>query len=111
MIATLLASRSGKSRASMFTDPNLPREIFGWHSDRLGLDMPIVRYGNWGRPLLLFPTAGSDLLDCERFWLIKAIEHQIFAGKVSVFSINTINKMSWMNEGVDPRESGRRQAL
>ncbi len=95
----------------MFTDPNLPREIFGWHSHRLGLDMPIVRYGNWGRPLLLFPTAGSDLLDCERFWLIKAIEPQIFAGKLSVFSINTINKMSWMNDEVDPRESGRRQAL
>ncbi|MGH7282298.1 MAG: esterase family protein [Polyangiaceae bacterium] len=95
----------------MYIDPNLPREVFGWHSDRLGLDMPIVRYGNWGRPLLLFPTAGSDLYDCERFWLIKAIEHHIFAGRVSVFSIDTINKMSWMDEGLDPREAGRRQAL
>ncbi len=85
--------------------------MFGWHSPRLGMHMPIVRYGNWGRPLLLFPTAQSDLLDCERFWLIKKIEHHIFAGKVTVFCINSINSMSWMNSRVGIRESARRQAL
>src|SRR3954449_2768722 len=85
--------------------------MFGWHSPRLGMHMPIVRYGNWGRPLLLFPTAQSDLLDCERFWLIKKIEHHIFAGKLNVFCINSINGMSWMSRGVGVRESARRQAL
>lgn len=75
------------------------------------MHMPIVRYGNWGRPLLLFPTAQSDLLDCERFWLIKAIERHIFAGKVTVFCINSINSLSWMNRQVGVRESARRQAL
>lgn len=85
--------------------------MFGWHSPRLGMHMPIVRYGNWGRPLLLFPTAQSDLLDCERFWLIKKIEHHIFAGKVTVFCINSINSLSWMNRQVGVRESSRRQAL
>ena len=29
--------------------------------------MPIVRYGEWGRALLLFPTAQADFLDNERF--------------------------------------------
>ncbi len=32
-----------------------------------------------GHPLLLYPTAQSDLLDCERFFLIKSIEPLIFA--------------------------------
>lgn len=94
-----------------FTDPNLPRDVFGWRSPRLGMHMPIVRYGNWGHALLLFPTAQADLLDNERFWLIKAIEHHIFAGKVTVFCINTINDQSWMHATMDVRESGRRQAL
>ncbi len=94
-----------------FTDPSLPREVFGWKSPRLGLDMPIVRYGSWGHALILFPTAQSDFLDNERFWLIKAIEHHIFAGKLNVFCINTINSMSWMAKGVGVRESARRQAL
>lgn len=87
------------------------KEVFGWRSPRLGIDMPIVRYGHWGRPLLLFPTAGSDLFDVERFLLIHAIQHHIREGRVTVFSINTINNESWMNRHISPREAARRQAL
>ncbi len=94
-----------------FVDPSLPREVFGWHSPRLGMHMPIVRYGNWGHPLLLYPTAQSDLFDCERFFLIKAIEPLIFAGRVTVFSINSINEHAWMNKNVSVHEAARRQAL
>ena len=46
-----------------FIDPNLPKQIFGWHSPRLGIDMPIVRYGDRGRALLVFPTAAADFLE------------------------------------------------
>ena len=94
-----------------FVDPNLPKDIFGWHSPRLGMDMPIVRYGRQGHPLLLFPTAQADYLENERFWLIKSIEHHIFAGKVQVFSIDSINKHAWMNKSVSVEECSRRQAL
>jgi len=44
-------------------DPKLRRELFGWYSHRLGMDMPIVRYGHWGPALLLFPTAGGEGVD------------------------------------------------
>jgi esterase/lipase superfamily enzyme len=94
-----------------FVDPALPRHMFGWHSPRLDMHMPIVRYGNWGHPLLLYPTAQSDLLDCERFFLIKSIEPLIFAGRVTVFSINSINEHAWMNSSVSVEECGRRQRL
>lgn len=95
----------------MYIDPNLPREMFGWHSPRLGTHMPIVRYGNWGHPLLLLPTAQSDLLDCERFFLIKSIEKYIFAGKVTVFSIESINSRAWMNRKVSVPEQAHLQSL
>ncbi|MGZ3454126.1 MAG: esterase family protein [Polyangiales bacterium] len=94
-----------------FIDPHLPREIFGWHSPRLGMDMPIVRYGRHGRPLLLYPTAAADFLENERFFLIKSVEHLIFAGKVQVFSIDSINKHAWMNPRLPVAEQARRQAL
>src|SRR5262245_49366962 len=94
-----------------FTSPQLYREIFGWHSQRLGIDMPIVRYGNWGHALLLFPTAQADFLENERFWLIKAIEPHILAGKVQVFSIDSINRFAWMNREVSVPEKARRQML
>lgn len=95
----------------MYVDPHLPRRIFGWYSPRLGIDMPIVEYGDRGHPLLLFPTAAADFLENERFWLIKAIEPHIFAGKCRVFSIDSINRHSWMNREIPIPEAARRQAL
>ena len=94
-----------------FIDPPLPRDIFGWYSPALGMDMPIVHYGYAGHPLLIYPTAQADFLENERFFLIKAIEPAIFAGRVQVFSIDSINRYAWMNESVHPLEAGRRQAL
>ncbi|MBL8717459.1 MAG: prolyl oligopeptidase family serine peptidase [Myxococcales bacterium] len=94
-----------------YVDPYLPREIFGWRSPRLGMDMPIVRYGYHGHALLLYPTAQADFLENERFFLIKAIEPLIFAGRVQVFSIDSINRHAWMNRHVPVLEQARRQAL
>ncbi len=94
-----------------YVDPHLPRHIFGWYSPRLGLDMPIVCYGDRGHPLLLFPTAQADFLENERFFLIKAIEPFIFAGRVQVFSIDSINRYAWMADNIHPLEKARRQAL
>ena len=95
----------------MYVDSNLPRHLFGWYSSRLGLEMPIVSYGYSGHPLLLLPTAQADYLENERFYLIKAIEPYIFAGKIQVFSIDSINRHAWMNSKVPVREAARRNAL
>jgi esterase/lipase superfamily enzyme len=92
-----------------FVDPSLRREIFGWYSPRMGMDMPIVRYGGWGRALLLFPTAGGDFLEAERMWLIMAIEPLLVAGRVTVFGIDSVNRHAWMADGVPlPRRRGGR---
>lgn len=92
-------------------DPNLRRELFGWYSHRLGRDMPIVRYGHWGPALLLFPTAGGDFLEAERMGLIRAVEPQLFAGKVQIFSIDSINPVAWMNGHLPPEQKARNQRL
>ena len=73
--------------------------------------MPIVRYGGWGRPLLLFPTAAGDFLEAERMWLIKAIEPLLFAGRITVFAIDSINRHAWMADGVAcPRRRAARRS-
>lgn len=94
-----------------FVSPNLPRDIFGWHSPRLGMHMPIVRYGDYGDTLLLFPTAQADFLEYERFFLIKVLEPLIFAGRLNVFAIDSINRHAWMNDRVSAPEKVRRQQL
>jgi esterase/lipase superfamily enzyme len=87
------------------------RHVDGWHSPILGQPMPIVSYGHWGHPLLLFPTAAADFLENERFGLIGAVEPALREGRVRVFSINSINTQAWMDRGLPVLEQARRQAL
>ena len=94
-----------------YLDPAVSRHLDGWHSPTLDLPMPIVTYGHAGRPLLLFPTAAADFLENERFFLVKSIEPAIMAGRVRVFSIDSINRLAWMDSTVPVPEQARRQAL
>ncbi|HEX9670329.1 MAG TPA: alpha/beta hydrolase-fold protein [Thermoanaerobaculia bacterium] len=87
------------------------RHLDGWHSPALGQGMPIAAYGHWGHPLLLFPTAAADYLENERFGLVGALAPQIEAGRVRVFSINSINQQAWMDDKLPVGEQARRQAL
>lgn len=87
----------------------MERHLFGWYSPALRQDMPIVTYGHHGFALLLIPTAAADYLEYERFQLIDAIAPAINAGKVKVFSINSINMQSWMNKPMYPPHKAIRQ--
>lgn len=84
------------------------RELFSWHSPSLNKEMEIVMYGHYGFSLLLLPTAAADYLEYERFLLIDAIRPYIEAGKVKVFSVNSINSESWLNSKMHPRHKAIR---
>ncbi|HEY0005621.1 MAG TPA: alpha/beta hydrolase-fold protein [Pyrinomonadaceae bacterium] len=79
------------------------RRITGWYSQKLGMEMPIVAYGHAGYPMLFFPTAAADFLEYERFHLIDAIAHHIEAGRVRVYSINSVNRYALLNESASPQ--------
>ncbi len=72
--------------------------------------MEIVSYGHYGFSLLLLPTAAADYLEYERFQLIDAIAPHINSGKVKVFSINSINSESWLNNQMHPRHKAIRHS-
>ena len=84
------------------------REIHGWHSPSLHKHMEIAVYGHYGFALLMLPTAAADYLEYERFMLIDSIAHHINGGKVKVFSINSINSESWLNNNMHPRHKAIR---
>ena len=84
------------------------REITSWFSHSLSKEMPIAAYGHYGFALLLVPTASADYLEYERFQLMDAIQQYIDSGKVKVFSINSINTESWLNNHMDPRHKSIR---
>lgn len=83
------------------------REIQSWYSPSLNKHMEIVEYGTYGFALLLLPTAAADYLEYERFLMIDVLSKYINEGKVKVYSINSINSESWLNNKV----SGRHKAI
>ena len=78
------------------------REITSWYSPALNKEMPVASYGHYGFAVLLVPTAAADYLEYERFQLIQSLEPMINAGKFRVFSIDSINKESWLNYQMEP---------
>lgn len=79
------------------------RELNSWYSPSLDKQMPIATYGEYGFALLLVPTAAADYLEYERFQLMDHLAPFINEGKVKVFSIDSINNESWMNNSMEPR--------
>ena len=77
-----------------------------WVSPNLNMEMSIASYGDYGRPLLFFPTAAADYLEHERFLMIDFLEPFINAGKIRVFSIGGINREAWLNKSCHPKVKG-----
>jgi esterase/lipase superfamily enzyme len=86
----------------------MERQLFSWYSPSLQKEMPVAIYGYYGFALLLVPTAAADYLEYERFQLIDSLAPQIDAGKVKVFSIDSINNESWLNDRMDARHKSIR---
>lgn len=84
------------------------RVLDSWYSPALNKDMPIATYGHYGFALLLIPTAAADYLEYERFLMLDVLAPQIDAGKVKVFSIDSINAESWLNSKMHPRHKSIR---
>jgi len=86
----------------------MQRSLSSWYSPSLQKEMPIAVYGDYGFALLLVPTAAADYLEYERFQLMDSLSGLINSGKVKVFSIDSINNESWMNNQADPRHKSWR---
>ncbi len=92
-------------------DPALPRRIDSWPSPTLGRPLSIATYGERGRPLLLFPLDGADFLENERLLLVKELEGAILAGRVRLFSVDSVDRWAWKDGSVPVAEQARRQSL
>ncbi len=85
------------------------KQLSSWYSPALNKEMPIVSYGHYGFVILLIPTAAADYLEYERFQMMDALAPHINSGKIRVFSIDSMNKESWMNKEMIPEHKAIRQ--
>ncbi|MEM7247844.1 MAG: alpha/beta hydrolase-fold protein [Acidobacteriota bacterium] len=74
-----------------------------WYSHRVEQEVLMCRWGHFGRPVLLFPTAGGDAEEIERMLMIRVLAPLLEAGKIKVYSIDSLPTRVW-NDG---ESSGR----
>ncbi len=75
----------------------MDKDVARWRSSRLEQDVQLVRWGHYGTPVLLFPTAGGDAEEVERFQLVAAVGGLIDAGRIKVYSTDSIAGRAWMS--------------
>jgi len=61
-----------------------------WWSERVHREVTLVRWGTIGQPILLFPTAGGDAEEIERFQMIDALAPLIDAGRIKIYSCDSV---------------------
>jgi esterase/lipase superfamily enzyme len=67
-----------------------------WGSGELGRTVGITRWGHAGTPVLLFPTAGGDSEEVERFHVIDALGDLLADGRIVVYSVDSVPGRAWL---------------
>ena len=83
------------------------REVTELWSDALGGAGTVIRYGHWGRPMLVFPSERGRAWDFENNGMTGAIEDLLESGRVKVYCVDSGDGMSWSNHGLPLEERAR----
>ena len=83
-------------------------ESHRWWSPRLNRDMELKVYGHWGKPFIVFPCSRGRYFDFEGMGMVAAIAGFITAGKIKLFTIDSLDAESWYNWGLPPAERNAR---
>jgi esterase/lipase superfamily enzyme len=87
----------------------IAKETFQWYSPGIEQDVQLVRWGHFGAPVLIFPTAGGDAEEVERFLMIRMLEPLLNAGRIKVYSIDSVAGRAWISGQHSPEYCSRLQ--
>lgn len=76
----------------------MSKTTMSWYSTRVERDVQFSRWGDVGIPVLCFPSASGDSEEIERFQLIDALAPLLEAGRIKVYSVDSVPGQVWLNE-------------
>ena len=71
-------------------------------------DVSVLVYGDWGRPLVVFPSEQGAPHDYESNGMIGALSGLIEAGRLKVYCVSSFDSWSWADDSVPTEERARR---
>ena len=69
---------------------SIEKVVERWRSDRMQQDITLARWGHFGVPVLVFPTAGGDAEEVERHHLVGHLGGLIEDGRIKVYSCDSV---------------------
>jgi esterase/lipase superfamily enzyme len=84
------------------------RETTELWSAALGAAGTVIRYGHWGRAVLVFPSERGQAWDFENNGMIAAVQDLIEAGRVKLYCVDSYDAASWSNTEIPLEERARR---
>jgi len=87
----------------------MQKQAWTWTTQRLPEPARLVRWGHFGTPVVIFPTAGGDFEEIERFQLIAALAELIDGGRIKVYSIDGLAARAWLSGTASPQDCARLQ--
>ena len=79
-------------------------------SDAIGAAGTVLRYGHWGRPVLVFPSEQGQARDFEDNGMIGAIAGLLDAGRVKLYCVDSYDAATWSNRDIPLEERAHRHA-
>ena len=69
-----------------------------WYSHRVECEVTLARWGYWGQPVLVLPTAGGDAEEVERWLMIKTLAPLLGEGRIKVYSCDSVAGQAWFSK-------------
>ena len=80
--------------------------------DAPGMDRPgtLIRYGHFGRPVLVFPSEQGRAWDYESNGMVGAVADLIDAGRVKLYCVDSFDHLTWADMSAPLEERARRHS-
>ncbi len=88
----------------------MSREVAELWSDAIGAAGTVIRYGHWGRAVLVFPTERGRASDFENNGMLGAVGGLVEAGRLKVYCVDSYDAGSWSNRDIPLEERARGHA-
>ena len=71
--------------------------------------LQVLRYGHWGRPVLVFPSEAGRAVDFENNGMLEAVRWLVDEGRASIYCVDSADQWTWSDNGIPTEERARRQ--
>jgi esterase/lipase superfamily enzyme len=84
------------------------REVAELWSDAIGAPGTVIRYGHWGRPVLVFPSEQGKAWDFENNGMVAAVASLLEEGRLKLYCVDSYDAQSWSDATIPVEERAQR---